>query len=624
MDRIESKVAKRLIELRKAGPQYRNANVGSVDVESRTVELAFSSETEYERWWGVEILSHEPESVKLERLNNKAPLLWMHDWDDQRGVVESARIDTDRMGRAVVRLSKSEKGEELLQDMADGIITKVSVGYAIHGMKLTEEREDVDVYTVTDWEPLELSMVSIPADDTVGIGRTFEKTQEEQKPENNQDEAVTQTERMIVKMPEDQKEALEAATKSGSDAERARMSAIAEMGKQYKQTDMAMEFIAEGRSAADFQRALLSTLSKRVDIPLSEQGKGPDIGLTEKEIRQFSIFKAIRALDKNATKSMLDAAAFEFECSRAASQRYGKETSGVIIPNDVLNHERAFGTGANGTTGNGSAVVATNMLAGSFIDILRKKAWVMRRARSLAGLVGNVDIPKQVSSTQGYWVGEMGAPTASAPGVDQISFTPKTLGAFTDISRRLLMQSTPDAEMLVRDDLLAVMALEIDRVAIYGTGGEYQPKGLKYYSGINAVDFATAGAPSYAELVEMETQIALDNADVNSMSYAFNAAVRGKLKTTLQFPSVNGSNPIWELGGTVNGYSTDTTNQIASGEVFFGNWKDLVIAMWGGLELTVDPYSNSTSGALRIVTLQDVDLNLRRLESFCYGSDTVA
>ena len=651
------KVASRLVEIRERGTLRREATVGNIDLEARTVELSFSSETDtVKRWFGIEVLGHDAGEVRLGRLQNKAPVLWMHDWDDQRGVVESVRIDGDRKGRALVRFSRSEDGDQLFQDIADGIVTKVSVGYHVHGLKLVEEREDVDVYRVTDWEPFEISMVSVPADDTVGVGRALEKPQEEtasvsrdnagvkdQLPAKriatdmhekivrdaqgnlvrakvNEDGTIAE----VLEVIERAGDAAAAATARGAEGERARVRAITEMGKQYGRSDLAMDFIAEGKSAEDFQRELLHDFAKsRSNKPLDEQQRDANIGMSAKEVRQFSLMRAIRAMADPNDKAARDAAAFELECSRAAAEQYGKQPKGILIPNDVL-ADRAFGTGAAGTSGNGQAAIATNLLAGSFIDILRKKAWVMKRARSMAGLVGNVDIPKQTSTTQAYWVGEGAAPTAGSPGLDQISFTPKTVGAYTDITRRLMKQATPDAEAIVRDDILKVMALEIDRVAIYGTGGEFQPKGLKNYSGINAVDFGTAGQPSFAELVNMETQIALDNADVESMSYAFNAAIRGHAKTTLKFPGVNGAQTIWEPGNTVNGYATDVSNQVATGDVFFGNWNDLVVAMWGGLELTVDPYSLSTSGGLRIIALQDIDINLRRVESFCWGSDQVS
>lgn len=659
-----SKVAERLRELRSAKePHRREATVGAIDVEARTVELSFSSEVEYERYWGIEILGHDEGEVDLSRLQNKAALLWMHDWRDQRGVIESVRIDDDRKGRAVVRFSKSEKGEQLFQDIVDGIVTKVSVGYFITAIKLVEEREGIDVYRVTSWTPYEISMVSVPADDTVGVGRSAENPQEEPPKGSAQhsgsinDSAGTRAInkenlpmnyryfhdaagnycRVAVDAEGKDVGTVEIVTRAqagggadqraqGVEAERTRVRDLSEMGKQYGAMEKAMQFIAEGKTAEDLRRVLLddfaATRAGGRGQALGEV-KDANLGLNEKEVREFSIMRAIRALDPQATRADKEAAAFELECSRAAAERYGKSPKGIIIPADVLT-SRSFGQGGGGSAGNGGNLVATNLLAGSFIELLRKKAWVMKRARTLAGLVGNVDIPRQNGAGQAYWVGEAGAPTGSQPSIDQIAFTPKTVGATTDITRRLMMQATPDAEAIVRDDILKVMALEIDRAAIYGSGSAYQPKGLVNINGINTVDFALAGKPSFAEFVDMETQIALDDADVEAMSYSFNAGVRGHCKTTLKFPNAtNTGGTIWEPGNTVNGYDTNVSNQIAAGDVFFGNWMDLVIAMWGGLELNVDPYSLSTSGGLRLVALQDVDINVRHVESFSYGNANI-
>lgn len=151
----------------------------ALNIDARTVELSFSSETDaVERWFGVEILGHAPGECNLERLTTGAPVLWMHDWRDQRGVVESARVDSDGKGRAVVRFGRSPEAEQLFQDVVDGIVTKVSVGYTVQDLELVEVRDGVDVFRITGWTPHEISMVSVPADDTVGVGRTA------QNPEN--------------------------------------------------------------------------------------------------------------------------------------------------------------------------------------------------------------------------------------------------------------------------------------------------------------------------------------------------------------------------------------------------------------------------------------------------------
>ena len=162
---------------------YRSATVarGAIDAEARTVDLAFSSEAEIERYFGIEILSHDKDAIDLERLKNAAPLLVDHDPTDQVGVIEEVWIGADRMGRARVRFGKSARAEEVFQDVVDGIRQLVSTTYAIKELKLTEEHDDArDVYTVTRWEPLEISIVSIPADVSVGVGRSDELADGEQ------------------------------------------------------------------------------------------------------------------------------------------------------------------------------------------------------------------------------------------------------------------------------------------------------------------------------------------------------------------------------------------------------------------------------------------------------------
>lgn len=653
----ETELIKRLQEIRERGMLQREATVVTVDIDARTVELSFSSELEYKRWFGIEVLSHEPGAVRLDRLNDKAAVLWNHDWDDQRGVVESARVDSDRKGRATARFSKSADGEQLLQDIADGIITKVSVGYLIHGIKLQETRgDDTDVYLVTDWEPYEISMVSVPADSTVGVGRSAEIPQEETRTDNADNAPIdnnhpadnpTKRETMIKNLYDSNgnfvraevNEAGEitkvlevllkagdsenAQSQRGADAERNRVRAITDMGTQYDQRDLAMDFIGNGKTPDEFQRALLEKMNERNGKPMKDAPIKADIGMSDSEVRSYSLFRAIKAQMPNATRKDRDAAEFEAECSRAAEKQYGKEAKGFLIPQDVL--DRAFNAGgaANTPTGatTGSNLVATELMAGSFIEMLRNKTTIMRLARVMGGLVGNVDVPKQTAGATAYWLGEGADATEGTPAIGQIELTPKTLAAYTDVTRRLLMQSTPDAEGIVRGDLVNAVAQALDFAGYYGSGAANQPRGIKNYTGINAVDFAAA-QPTYAELVQMESEIAADNADVDSMAYVLNAIGRGAMKTTQKFTGTNGA-PVWEPGNTLNGYRAEVTNQLVAGDYFFGNFSDLIVGLWGGLDLTVDPYSLSKSGGTRIVVFQDADFVLRRLESFCYGSATV-
>lgn len=635
----------------------RTMEVRSFDEGKRTVELAFSSEIEVKRWWGVEILDHDPASVDLSRLLNGGAVLVNHDWDDQVGVVESASIDSDRRGRAVVRFGRGEKASEIFQDIVDGIRRHVSVGYRIIDAKLSETRDEgeTDVYRITRWEPYEISIVSVPADPSVGIGRALEKTQEEeqrgQKQTATTDKPAAATNkpseevrmekilrnakgdlvRALVDAEGNITQELEVLDRAGDahkqarEAEQKRTADLLTMGEKYKCDDLARKAIIDGTTVEQFRAIALDHLNNQgagraADKPLSDKGDSSNIGLTDKEIRNYSVFRVVRALANPNDRKAQQEAAFEFECSRAAEKQFGRTAQGILMPEDVLG-SRAFNAGgaANTPAGSqsGNVLVDTTFMGGSFIDMLRNKTTIMRLGSIMGGLVGNVDIPRQNGGATAYWLGEGQDATEGVPSLGQIELSPKTVAAYTDITRRLMMQNSLDSEGIVRRDLTNAIAQAIDYAGYYGTGTNNQPRGLKNYNGVNAVDFSAA-VPTYAELVKMETEIASDNADIGSMAYVMNAGMRGSLKTAPKFGSGTEAT-IWEPGNTVNGYRTEVTNQVAAGEVFFGNFSDLIIGMWGGLDLTVDPYALSKSGGVRIVVFQDVDFVLRRVESICIG-----
>lgn len=671
--RTAEQVDTRLAELRERSDMRRMAEVGSVNIEARTAEIAFSSEAEVRRWFGVEVLDHSPGAMVMDRLATGAALLWNHDWDEQIGVVESARIDQDRKGRATVRFSRSEDGEEKLQDVADKIVRHVSVGYRVLDARLQEVRDDdTEVWLITRWEPYEISLVSVPADISVGVGRKLENPQEE-KPSNAAENAQhrnsqTRTEPQpkgnttmnikvlrnaaghLVRAEVDEAgnivkelevleragEDVQAHLRSGTNAERTRVRTLQEMGDKYSKAvpnagELARKAIADGDTPEQLQARLLEAVNQRAARPLSEQTEEAAIGMSDSDVRCFSLLRAIRALAPNATAKDREAAAFEFECSAAAQRAYDREAKGILIPAEVL--ARAFNAGgaANTPSGaqSGANLVANTLLTGSFIEMLRNRTTIMRLGTTLGGLVGTVDIPKQTGGATAYWVGEGEDATEGTPVIGQLAMAPKTVAAYTDLTRRLMMQSTPDAEGIVRRDLANALAQALDYAGYYGSGSDKQPRGIKNYSGINAVDFAASGdggtsaAPTFAELVKMETEVAADNADIGQMGYVGHSRFRGYCKTTPKFGSGTEST-IWEPGGTVNGYRTEITNQVLATDVFFGNFADFIIAMWGGLDLTVDPYSLSKSGGLRIVMFQDVDMNLRRVESVCWGSHLVS
>ena len=630
--------------------------VREIDEDNRTVELAFSSEAEVERWFGIEVLDHSPGAMRTERLADGGATLVNHDWDDHVGVVESVTIGADRRGRATVRFGRSVRASEVWQDVVDRIRRHVSVGYSIHKVEIEERSGMPDMVRVTDWEPHEISIVSVPADSSVGVGRSKEPLPAESSkggPDtaSNEDDSAASASRThqkegemnekilrdkkgnlvrakvneqgeiveVLEMIERAGQAAADARDAGKQAEQQRVKTIMDMGRQYENTELATQYVTEGKDPEDFQRALLDAMHTKRSSPVSDtQRTAGDVGMTERETRDYSFMRALRALANPTDKRAQEAAAFEFEASRAAAEQMGREVEGLVVPPDVL--RRALNTSTTGTAAGdtGGNVVDTTLMTSSFIDLLRNRTVAMQLGTSMAGLVGNFDIPKQTAAASGYWIGEDDDAPEDSLELGQIGLRPKTVAALSEITRRMLMQSSMDVEALVRSDLATALALTIDKAFFYGTGSDSQPLGIANTSGINAVNFATAGKPTYAEAVKMESEIAADNADVNSMAYVMASAMRGHFKTTEKFTGSNGQ-PIWEPGNTVNGYGTEVTNQMETADLIFGNFADALIGMWGGLELTTDPYTHSSKGRLRIVAMQDVDMVLRRVESFCLG-----
>lgn len=641
----------------------RTVEVGAVDVEARTVELAFSSTTPVSRWFGEEVLSHKKKSVKLGRLNDGGALLMGHDWDDQVGVVEKAWVDDEQVGRALVRFGNSARAQEIFQDIVEGIRRHVSVGYTVSKVEEEVREGQPNLVTMTEWEPYEISIVSVPADQNVGVGREMENPPEGGGQPAGQTagegtgadglpaETGQRTQEMktiitrdadgnlvrakvdendniveVIEMLERAGAGETAALARGREQEQTRVRELNELGREYDAADLAQEMIAGGQGVEDMRRGLLDHLHQRGNDQrqLSERS---GIGLNEQEADQFSFLRAVRALANPTDRAAQEAASFEFEASDAAAEAMGRDAQGIMVPMDVLVRAPLnTGTGGGTPADTGGNVIANPLLTQSFIKMLTNRAILLSMGTPLMGLTGNPDIPTQESGAQGYWIGEDDEAQEGTLGLGQKQFSPKTVGAYSEITRRTLKQSSMDIEALVRSDLAGALAGTIDLAGFYGTGTGDQPLGIANTNGVNVIDFGGAGSgggsamPTWAEVIAMESAIASDNADVDRMAYVQNAGMRGHFKSTQKFAGSNGA-PIWETDNTVNGYRGEVTNQVKNGDVFHGNFANVLIGMWGGLDLTVDPYSHSTRGRLRIVALQDVDFVLRYAAGMCYGTD---
>ena len=595
------------------GQTYRRAALldGSAISEERTLEFSFSSEYPVQRYFGNEVLSHDRAAVDLSRLADGAPLLFNHDTSRVVGVVERAWLDGEKKrGMVSVKFSRNAFAQEVMADVADGVLRNVSVGYSINQM---EERGGD--FVATSWSPYEVSIVGVPADPTIGIGRTLDT--------DGAAPAATQTQPPVTpQQMEDTSLDLEAVRAQAAADERSRVASITALCREHKADDLAQGLIERGASEADAMKDVLAAIGKRAakqhaaPAPAVQPiGGNADIGMSASEVRSFSFQRAINALANPNNREAWEAAAFERECSEAAQQRNGKPSQGIMVPSDVLRGQRDLVVGTSTAGGN---LVSTDLRTGDFIDLLRNRlALANVGATVLNGLQGNVSIPRQTSAASAFWVGEGGNPTESQQAFDQISMTPKTIGAFVDYSRKLLLQGSIDVESMIRMDLAKVLSLEIDRVGIYGTGSTNQPLGLTNTTGLGSQTITGTG--TFAQYVEMETKVAVANADVASMYYILNATSRGALKTTEK--SAGGTVGNFALmDDTLNGYPVVVTNQLGTNDCLFGDFSQMILGLWSGLDLKVDDITGATAGTVRVIALQDLDFAVKQPGAFVFGT----
>lgn len=570
-----------------------------IDAGKRRVKVAVSSEEPVDRSYGIEILDHKPGSIDLSFLNSgRAPLLLDHDPTQQIGVVESVTLDgSARRLRATVRFGKNGLAKDVFDDVEDGIRGNISVGYQINKL----EKEGKETFRAVSWMPMEVSIVSIPADRTVGVGRSAA---------DNLTTTVNATPIKEATMADFDMDAVKAEAARTASKETAEMFRLA---AAHNKRELADKAVAAGRSLAEFRGELLEAIGNK---PLDIQ----DVGLTTKEVRRFSLMTAIRAMANPTDRRAQEEARFEFEASAAAQRAYGTEARGLMIPTDVL---RTWAKRDLNTTDD-AALIATDFRGGDFIDVLRNASSVMQAgATMLSGLKGNITIPKKTAASSAGWISTEGGAASESEFTDgSVTMTPKTLGAFTDLTRLMMMQSSLDIEALVRDDLSRALALAIDLGGLQGSGSSGQPTGVKNVSGVNKPTSFAAANPTFAEVVALETAVAEDNALLGNLAYILPASMYGALKTTAK-ASGQGLFVVEQPGNTINGYRAIVSNQVTSGDLFFGNFADLLIGMYGGLDILVDPYSSASSGNVRIRALQTVDVAVRNAVSFAYNNDGV-
>ncbi len=621
----------------------------SVDLENRTATLSVSSDEPYQRFFGTEILSHKDGSVRLNRLNRAGALLFNHDRNAHIGRVVSAGVDGKKLN-VTVKFGNSPLAKEKFQDIQDGILQEASIGYEIHKM---EEDKESKSFTAVDWEPHEVSMVTVPADPSVGMGRDL----------------MTKDLELVDKTPKtkaktNMAETLERQQTSEIDVVNERNEAIADFKSRCKKIN---EFVAaiknpKWREAsekigqkhqmldANFEEFRTEALNafdpvKHVEIPDSS------IGMSKGDRKRFSVRKMILEAFVTGRLTGIEKEACEAarEQLRGAGDNVIDAREGFTLPEDmsqasmaedhdmgaremdrVMNEIRMLKRGLSASTQNlGGYLIGTDLLTGSLIEFLRVRTTVSNMGiTNLDGLVNNVAIPRVTGTGSTFWLAEGATVTASTQAFGQLTLTPHRLGADTFYTKQLLNQASLSVEAFVRSDLVAAQAVELDRVYLNGSGIAGEPIGIFNTVGVGTITYSAT--PTLAKLLTQESDIATANADIGNLAWLFSPAARAKLKQTVGF--ANTAWPLWGgLGGAngadgnnVIGYPAMMSNNLPSNKSVLGVWSDFIAARWAGLDVVVDPYSLKKSEQIEVTMHQWVDCGVRHPVAFEVSTDSAA
>ena len=572
------------------------------------VTFSFSSENPVDRWDYNEVLDHDTKSIRLGQRQESMPLLFNHDRDALIGVVEKVWLGDDRRLYCTARFSDDDVGARYERLVRDGILTNVSFMYQVYDYdempKEERQNSELPTFRATDWEPFEVSFVTIPADSSVGMGRAFTHSNEgdtARSAQINKDSTMSENRDDILR------------------AERQRAAEIDAVCSQHAMDVAFRNHALESGMTVDQVRAAILDKIQQRHTPAGHAGLEADLDVAER--RAFSLVRALNCLRAGQRVDGL-----EREVSDELQKRYNlADTEGIYIPTNLSS--RAW-------TGTAS-MIPTDHMADEFVSYLRERSVLVGMgARVISGLVGNVEIPAQTGGATVHW-GKDKDITVSDATFDSVKMEMRQAGALMTIPRSMLIQSSPDIEAVLRDDLFNALAAAVDEVAIYGDGSD-KPKGLLKISGIGNVEIGTnGGLLTWDHIVDLETKVRAAKVRTGAFGYLVNPTTQGYLKKLVDAQG----RPLWQTSlidgqpDRLNGYaiadSTVVPSNLTKGTttskcsaVIFGAWDNLLIGEWSAVEIAVNPYGAAfKSGGMEIRAIQNVDTCVRRKEAFAAVQD---
>jgi len=613
------------------------AETTSEDTPADTYRFPLTSDAPVEVWPGVrEILSHEGDQVRMDWVRSgNAPLLWGHDHNVQIGRIRTAE-NQDGKVHVEVEFGNSARAQEIKADVDAGIIRNVSVGYRIHNERMDERGDAGDTWLVDDWEPKEASFVSVPADSQVGMGRSageVEYRQELLARSANRSSEVNEP-KTKNEMAEPTENATDSA-RSGVEVvnetairneERARFAQIRSAERNIQKisqkwgadADSYLERLDNEDPSAvlsDFQNHVLDTARNSSDNVTQEA-----LGAGKKESQRYSLRNVVDGLIKG---DLTKCAGYELEVSDAIKERHGRQSDNIAIPLDVLmrGYQPNDATRALLGVGVGNSEVAdivdTELLDSMFIESLRESTVLLQQGVTmLGGLVGDVEIPRELTNPAFYWITEDTEPTEGDYTMDKVSLNYTTVAARIPFTRKAAKQSTPQIEEILTNSLRRGLGIEIENTLFNGSGSGATPEGIRNASGIGTTA-VTANVISRDDLLDARGLLASANADVGSAvgftSYAAEAHI-------LKQKADAGSGVFIAQRGAPNRIDTDAfpiycTNTLPDNlgvgtdesVVVYGNPRSLYVGMWGGVELNRDTATKVATGGVVLRVFQDLD-----------------
>lgn len=587
----------------------------TIDEESRTVRVGVSSEEPVKRQFGMEVMDHTKENMNLEFLNSgRAPLLLDHDMEKQIGVVESVELDENaRRLRASVRFGKGEQASEVFNDVVDGIRQNISVGYRVD--KKVEREDDPEDYYRVATTPMEISIVSIPADQSslVGVGRSSSETLKStiQIKEKDMSEKID--------LDAVRAEAAKSASKNAKE--------IMTLARKHNKADLGEDALSRGIDISEFRGELLDVIGndKPLDTPVTV------IEQSAKEKRTYSLGRMIQA---QVTGDWKDAG-YERELSEEITKRTGKQSQGMYVP-DFAWRSGVMTTAATGAIGSENVTdqfVPTIQRGDLFIEALRAKQVMANLGVTyMGGLTNRIRMPKIATGAAAGFVEEAGDVSDQSPTDAGVTLQPRTLGAFATMSRLLMLESVPAIEQIVQDDLLRSIADKIEYYAINGSGSSGQPTGILNDGSVNNLDISAGtdvAALTWADITDLVKLVEEDNGVVNAATLGFltNPKVKAKMANTVKVGSTDSVMLLNDPWNAIYGYKAEFTNNVPSdldpgdggsdaSAMIFGDFSQLMVGLFGAPSIIVDPYSGSKSGDVQISVMQEVDVALRNAISF--------